>query len=117
MIRTLRNRVTIDQSNSHQIQVSQLLFPSPPIQVFDKIRADHPERLKKLRIVKGDVTEESLGLSEDDIKEMANYVSIVFHCAANVRFDQPLKGACNMNTQGTFRALTVAENFKKLDVC
>lgn len=69
-----------------------------------------------MRIVKGDVTEEKLGLCEADISEMASCVSMVFHCAANVRFDQPLKGACNMNTQGTFRALTVAENFKKLDV-
>lgn len=84
--------------------------------MFDKIRENHPERLEKLRIVKGDVTEDSLGLSEHDIKEMAACVTIVFHCAANVRFDQALKGACNMNTQGTFRALTVAENFKKLDV-
>lgn len=62
------------------------------------------------------MTLENLGLSDEDIKEMASCVSVVFHCAANVRFDQPLKGACNMNTQGTFRCLTVAENFKKLDV-
>lgn len=85
-------------------------------QVFDRIRENYPERLQKLRIVKGDVTQEALGLSEGDIKDMASCVSVVFHCAANVRFDQPLKGACNMNTQGTFRTLTVAENFKKLDV-
>lgn len=57
-----------------------------------------------------------MGISESDIKELASCVSIIFHCAANVRFDQHLKGALNMNTQGTLRAMTVAENFKRLDV-
>lgn len=84
------------------------------MQVFDRIREMCPERLQKIRTVKGDVTQEGLGLSENDVNEMVENVSIVFHCAANVSFNQRLKDAANMNTQGTFRVLTMAEKLTKL---
>lgn len=43
-------------------------------------------------------------------------VNVVFHCAANVRFDQPLRQAVEMNTVGTHRALQLAEGIKNLKV-
>lgn len=84
--------------------------------MFDRIRSTFPECLDKIKTVKGDVTIDGLGLSENDANEIAEKVSMIFHCAANVRFDQPLKDAVNMNTQGTFRVLTLADRIKNLDV-
>lgn len=59
---------------------------------------------------------EGLGLSEDDHKELISKITIVFHCAANVRFDLPLKDAVNMNTLGTNRLLQLAEQMPLLKV-
>lgn len=55
-------------------------------------------------------------MNEKDKNELINNVSIVFHCAANVRFDQPLKDAVNLNTLGTHRTLKLAEQMTQLSV-
>jgi alcohol-forming fatty acyl-CoA reductase len=87
-----------------------------PLQVFDEIRQRNPKQLDKVRVLRGDVTIDDLGLSERDLNEVVKNVSVIFHCAANVRFDQTLKGAVNFNTFGTIRLLKVAEQIKNLKV-
>lgn len=74
----------------------------------------NPEIVNKVRVVKGDVLEPNLGLSANDINTLATRVEIVFHCAANVRFDQPLRPMVNMNVVGTLKMLQVAEKMNKL---
>jgi fatty acyl-CoA reductase len=66
--------------------------------------------------VKGDVTLEDLGLSREDRSLIMKKVSVIFHCAANVRFDQKLKNAIRYNTLGTQRVLELAEDIDSLDV-
>lgn len=66
--------------------------------------------------VRGDVTLENMGLTHEDRSLIEKKVSVVFHCAANVRFDQKLKNAVRYNTLGTRRVLELAENINKLDV-
>ncbi|XP_050316023.1 putative fatty acyl-CoA reductase CG5065 [Anthonomus grandis grandis] len=86
--------------------------------VFDKLR-DKPngeEILGKLKCLTGDVTYPNLNLSEADQKELEDNVTTVFHMAANVRFDQPLKSAVLLNTGGTLNVLDLACKFKKLKV-
>jgi len=41
---------------------------------------------------------------------------VVFHCAANVRFDQKLKNAVRYNMLGTRSVLELAEGIHNLDV-
>lgn len=84
--------------------------------VFDSIRATMPQQLKKIHVVKGDVTIDGLDLNENDENELIDNVDIVFHCAANVRFDQNLRDALNFNTNGTHRVLKLAEKMKHLVV-
>lgn len=66
--------------------------------------------------MKGDVTLENLGLSCEDRSLIKKKVSVIFHCAANVRFDQKLKNAVRYNTLGTQRVLQLAEDVDSLDV-
>ena len=66
--------------------------------------------------IRGDVTVDDLGMSKEDRSLIMEKVSIVFHCAANVRFDQKLKNAVKFNTMGTRRVLELAENIANLDV-
>ncbi|XP_059611991.1 putative fatty acyl-CoA reductase CG5065 [Phlebotomus argentipes] len=82
---------------------------------FERVRQVQPKRLEKIHMIKGDVTLDDLGLSEVDRAEVTAKVSVIFHCAANVRFDQALKEAVNMNTQGTYRVLKLAETVTNLD--
>lgn len=69
-------------------------------QVFDRIRVSNPMQLDKIVVIKGDVSIDGLGISENDRQRLINETTVVFHCAANVRFDQALDGAVNMNTLG-----------------
>lgn len=89
-----------------------LIFP----QIFDRIREVNPKQLEKIVVVKGDVSVDGLGMSESDRKLLINETTVVFHCAANVRFDQELAGAVNMNTLGTDRVLKLAVEMKQLKV-
>jgi fatty acyl-CoA reductase len=45
----------------------------------------------KISAVVGDITIPELGLSSDDRQLLIDNVSIVFHSAASVKFDDPLK--------------------------
>lgn len=65
--------------------------------------------------VNGDVMELGLALSDEDKLRMAN-VSVVFHSAASVRFDDPLHEAVIMNTRGTRELLLFSETLQHLTV-
>ncbi|XP_069702746.1 putative fatty acyl-CoA reductase CG5065 [Periplaneta americana] len=83
--------------------------------VFDRLRNESPGFASKLVAVRGDVASEGLGLTREDRAQLEQKVSVVFHCAANVRFDQKLKNAVRFNTMGTRRVLQLAEDIKQLD--
>lgn len=59
--------------------------------LFDTIRADNPRLLDKLIPIAGDVSEANLGLSQPDLGRICDEVSVVFHCAACIKFDEALR--------------------------
>lgn len=71
--------------------------------------------LEKIIPVEGDVTLLKLGLSQNSLKAMEN-VSIIFHAAASVRFDDTFKYAVLLNTRGTRETLRFAETLKQIKV-
>lgn len=59
---------------------------------FKKCNRVSVETLRaKLEAVDGDITKHGLGLSAEDRHKLITDVSIVFHSAASVKFDDPLK--------------------------
>lgn len=66
--------------------------------------------------VAGDVSAPGLALSGDDAALLAARVSVVFHCAANVRFDLSIKEAVSLNTVGTRNVLLYSKTIENLDV-
>lgn len=84
--------------------------------IFDKILKLNPAVLNKIKIIKGDVLEKDLGICQNDMQELISNVEVVFHCAANVRFDQPLKPMIEMNVGGTHKVLQLAEKLNNLKV-
>nr|XP_022901635.1 putative fatty acyl-CoA reductase CG5065 [Onthophagus taurus] len=82
--------------------------------IFENIDLDQSNLKKKFKVIPGDVLEDNLNLTENDFNDLKNNVNIVFHMAANVRFDQDLKTALQMNTGGTKRVLDVIKHFKNI---
>lgn len=85
-------------------------------QVFDSLRKERPEALKKLVAVSGDITVDKLGLSASDKQILIDNVSVVFHSAARVRFDFDLRTAIEMNITGLQRVANLCREIKNLDV-
>ncbi|KAF5287019.1 hypothetical protein FQA39_LY16133 [Lamprigera yunnana] len=72
--------------------------------------------LKRVVAVPGDVTEEGLGLSQHNREILSKEVDIIFHMAATIRFDDPLKKAVLLNVRGTKFMLDLAKECKNLMV-
>lgn len=60
--------------------------------------------------------ERNLGISEEDSELLHNNVQIFYHCAATIRFDEPLRSAVLLNARGTKYALEFAKKMNKLEV-
>nr|QVD39571.1 Fatty acyl-CoA reductase [Schistocerca gregaria] len=90
------------------------IFSSP---LFDKLKAERGTDLiaRKVVGVAGDVSAPDLGLSAADRKTLCERVSIIYHAAATIRFDEELKKAVMLNTRGTRLMLELAKEVKKLD--
>lgn len=67
--------------------------------------------------ISGDISQPSLGLSKVDLEKLIENVTIVFHSAATVRFDQNLREAANLNTLGSKRLWDLCTDMKILKVC
>ncbi|XP_068629369.1 putative fatty acyl-CoA reductase CG5065 isoform X2 [Battus philenor] len=82
--------------------------------LFSRIREEKPHVMKKLIPVTGDITYDNLGIDPGLLEQIYNEVSVVFHFAASLRLEAPLKEGLEMNTKGTIRVLDVAKKIKNL---
>lgn len=80
------------------------------------MRDNNPQALEKITGIAGDVSLDNLGISEENVKLLHTNVSVVFHIAATVKFEEPLKKAVNINVCGTERLLNLCKGMKKLAV-
>jgi len=60
-------------------------------QLFDNLRSEQPEFVSKVHAVSGDIAEDGLGLQDDQRAYLEDNINVVFHSAATIRFDEPLK--------------------------
>lgn len=81
--------------------------------LFDVLRAMKSNFIEKLVPIAGDVGELKLGLSEETLAKLSN-VSMIFHSAATVRFDDSLKYSVLINTRGTREVMEFAETLKNI---
>lgn len=83
--------------------------------LFEKIRRDSPSELSKIVPVAGDVTEPELGISETDQNMLIRSVSVVFHSAATVKFDEALKLSVTINMLGTKRLIQLCHRMRNVE--
>jgi alcohol-forming fatty acyl-CoA reductase len=81
-------------------------------QLFETLRKQRPEAKKQLVPIAGDMLEKELAISAADRELLINRVNVIYHSAATVRFDEPLRRAIMMNTRGTKLVLDLAEQCK-----
>lgn len=81
---------------------------------FDRVREENVNQLSKVLAISGDITLPGLGISQSDLELLVRDVSVVFHSAATVKFDEPLRTSVNFNTRGTRHVLQTCHQMKKL---
>jgi fatty acyl-CoA reductase len=87
------------------------------LQLFDRLRQERPLELNKIVPIQGDVTEPELGISPTDQNLLIRTVSVVFHSAATVKFDEALKLSVTINMLGTKRLVELCHRMLGLEVC
>ncbi|CAK1600637.1 unnamed protein product [Parnassius mnemosyne] len=93
-------------------RIKQLL----ELPMFDRARNERPENFEKVVPLSGDVTLPNLGISQEDEQMIIEKVSHVFHFAANVKFNEELKVAMNINVEGTKKVLKLCQRMKNIKV-
>lgn len=89
--------------------------PSDVIQVFDVIRQHCPKQLDKLSMLAGDVTKRRFGLDNHAISQL-NQVSVVFHSAATLKFDEPLPVALQQNVHSVVTLMDICDQLPNMQV-
>uniref|UniRef100_A0A8C1X1B7 Fatty acyl-CoA reductase n=1 Tax=Cyprinus carpio TaxID=7962 RepID=A0A8C1X1B7_CYPCA len=84
--------------------------------LFDRLREEQPDFAEKIIAVKSDLTQPDLDLSIEDQETLIGCINIVFHCAATIRFNEPLKDAMQLNVLATQKMLNLAHRMKHLEV-
>lgn len=78
--------------------------------ILDQLIANGAELFAhRVEAVAGEMTEDDLGLSPQTRDRLAEEVTTIIHCAANVSFDQELEDARRTNVGGTRRMLAFAK--------
>uniref|UniRef100_A0A8C4RTW6 Fatty acyl-CoA reductase n=2 Tax=Erpetoichthys calabaricus TaxID=27687 RepID=A0A8C4RTW6_ERPCA len=84
--------------------------------LFDRLREEQLCFKEKIIPVSSELTQSELGLSREDQEQLGEHINIVFHCAATVRFNEPLKDAVQLNVLATQQLLALAHRMKNLEV-
>lgn len=84
--------------------------------IFDRLRIEKPDFMTKIKIIDGDLEQPSLGLSSNDCDWLIENVNFIFHCAATIKFNEPLPVAIRINIQGTENLLEISTKINNLKV-
>jgi len=82
--------------------------------IFNKLKETSSDLMSRVDVVSGDITEPNFGLSEEDEKKLIDNVSVVFHSAATIKFDEELTKAVNLNVVAVFTIMEICKKMKKL---
>ena len=78
------------------------------------ILSNNNNNVKKVVAVSGDITEPNLGISAADEQTIIGAVSVIFHVAATVKFDDDLADSIKMNVKGTLSIIELARKVNSL---
>nr|AGD98718.1 fatty-acyl-CoA reductase [Bicyclus anynana] len=82
--------------------------------LFSRIKEEKPQAFEKIIPIVGDISEPQLGIKAEDEELLAEKVSIVYHVAATIKFNEPFEQAMNVNVAGTGRVLNLSKRMKNV---
>ena len=85
-------------------------------QAFSHVIEKVPGALGRLVAIEGDISKPGLGISEEDTKSITECVSVVFHLAATIRFNEQLRKSLQFNVLGVREVIRLSRKMKKLEV-
>lgn len=83
--------------------------------LFDRLRKERPGFESQLKPVFGDMLLPGLGISDSDRQMLQRNIHVVFHSAATIRFDEPLRVAVEMNVVAVRKMLALCREFHHLE--
>nr|QGV11536.1 FAR14 [Tetrastichus brontispae] len=105
MMRERKNSTLVEQTNKYFKHV-----------MFDVLHKENPNFRDKVTVMKGDLISDNLGLSTEDRNTIIREVDIMYHNAANVKFDIRISLSLRINVLGTKKMLELARECKKLSI-
>ncbi|CAF0886506.1 unnamed protein product [Adineta ricciae] len=91
------DRIHVLIRGKHNVTPQERLTKLCSCPLFDTIRLINPNFASKFNAMEGDVTLPNFGLSKTDEALLIEKCHIVFHSAATIRFDEPLRNAMQIN--------------------
>jgi len=82
--------------------------------LFERLKKEQPNFADKVVPIPGELTNENLGMSEEDMQTLVESVSIVIHSAATVKFTEKIKLAVDLNVLVVRRMIEFSRKLKNL---
>jgi long-chain acyl-CoA synthetase len=88
--------------------------------IFDRLKRDLGDGFdafveRRVAVINGELTDERLGVSDDDYRRLCDEVEVIINSAAVVVFDERLDLSLNLNTLGARRMMDVARDCRRLE--
>uniref|UniRef100_A0A146LDG8 Fatty acyl-CoA reductase n=1 Tax=Lygus hesperus TaxID=30085 RepID=A0A146LDG8_LYGHE len=84
------------------------------VQVMDKLRSLKPDFMDSIELIEGDCSLPDLGIKAEARAILTEKINVVFHGAATVNFEEPLKKATAINVCGTKDVAKLCHEMKHL---
>lgn len=84
--------------------------------MFERMKKEVPKFRHKVTAIAGDCSLPGLGISAIDRELIQREISVVFHVAATVRFDERIKQAVAINITGTREMMELCRGIHNLKV-
>ncbi|XP_011315369.1 putative fatty acyl-CoA reductase CG5065 [Fopius arisanus] len=82
--------------------------------VFERLKKEHPKFRHKIVAIEGDCALPNLGISESDKQILLREISIVFHVAATLSFDEKINLAVSINIDSLRQMIQISKQMSKL---
>lgn len=83
--------------------------------LFEKVKSEQQDYKQKCSAISGDIVQEGLGIDQSEEDILVRDVSVVFHSAATIKFDEDMKLSVEMNIVGVQRLLVLCKKMKRLE--
>lgn len=84
--------------------------------VFDRIKQEKPQTLRKIVPIHGDVELTNLGIGSEDMQQILSETQIIFNVAAAVNFLEPIESSFRANTLSLIHLTEISKKMKNLEI-